>query len=154
MTNETQPDPQQPPKPPPRWKPGQSGNPKGRPKGVPNRMTLVRQELETPELLQFALAATVKAAKAGDVGALRLLLERIWPAPRSTYKAAEIDSRQARTLTQRGEAVVAAMLSGDIAADVGATMLAALAQQTRVVESEKLADRVAALEALLGANPE
>ena len=158
MSDETKPDnqPEQPPekKPHARWQKGQSGNPKGRAKGVPNRLTLVRQELETPELVQFALRATVQAAKAGDVGAIRLLLERIWPAPKSTYQTAQIDVARARTLSQRGEAVVAAMLAGDLSADVGQTMLAALAQQTRVVESEELTERVARLEALLsGDNP-
>lgn len=61
--------------------PGQSGNPAGRPKGSKNRITLLKQELET-ELREFAapqmkevLAKAFELASAGDRSMIKLLLE-------------------------------------------------------------------------------
>lgn len=57
---------------------GQSGNPAGRPRGARNRATVLAEKLmadDLPDVVQ----AVIKAAKAGDVRAARLVLERIVP---------------------------------------------------------------------------
>ena len=64
-----------------RFLPGKSGNPAGRPKGSKNKITLLKQELET-ELREFAapqmrevLAKAFELAQAGDRSMIKLLLE-------------------------------------------------------------------------------
>jgi len=68
-----------------RFKPGQSGNPGGRPKGF---STLVRKVLaESTEAggnmtnLEAIARKLIEMAIAGDIPAMRLVLDREWPKP-------------------------------------------------------------------------
>lgn len=130
---------------------GVSGNPAGRKPGSKNNLTLLREHLSTPDLLKDVLAKTVERAKDGDVQALKLLLDRLWPVQRSTLPAADV-SPSDDTLTAQGSAVLHAMLNGQIAADVGTAMLQGLQGQAKIIESEQLAERVAELERLASLN--
>lgn len=112
-------------------------------------MTLMREELSTPDLVKFALATTVAAARTGDVAAMKLILDRVWPAPRSTLPVGEPVAASGTSLIERGEAVITAALQAEMPPDVATLMLQALQAQARLVESEELIDRVARLEALL-----
>ena len=60
------------------WKPGQSGNPTGRPKGARNKATLAAEALLDGEAEQITRKA-IEKAKAGDMVAIRLCLDRIAP---------------------------------------------------------------------------
>lgn len=62
-----------------RFQQGQSGNPAGKPKGVRNKTTLAVQALLDGEGEEIARKA-IEAAKAGDMTAIRLVLERVLPA--------------------------------------------------------------------------
>ena len=132
--------------------PGRYGNPRGREPGSKNKLTLLREQLATPELLKFTVEATVTAAKNGDVGALKLLLERLWDVPRATLPGAEPIAGGAGTLAERGQAVIDAALASKIPADVAALMLQSLQGQARLVESEDLQARIEALERSFAAN--
>src|SRR5262245_4945736 len=60
------------------FKKGQSGNPKGRPRGSRNRATLAINALLDGEA-EVLTRKAIELAKAGDLTALRLCLDRIVP---------------------------------------------------------------------------
>jgi hypothetical protein len=57
---------------------GQSGNPAGRPRGAGNKTTLAVEALLDGEAKTITRKA-IELAKAGDISALRLCLDRIAP---------------------------------------------------------------------------
>ena len=126
-----------------RWKPGQSGNPAGKPKGA-GRFAALRESIaaHVPEIIEkLALQA-----KEGDGMAARLLLERVYPAMKSVEQAQSIELPKEGTLTEKGNAVLAAVAAGDLAPSQGAALIGAIGTLARVVEIDDLAARVAELE--------
>jgi hypothetical protein len=55
---------------------GQSGNPAGRPRGIRNKQTIAAEKLFAEDAEALARVA-IDLAKAGDISALRLCLDRI-----------------------------------------------------------------------------
>ena len=88
-----------------RWKSGESGNPSGRPPGS-GQLQKLRFALagDVPEIL----AALGAAAKAGDVQAARLILERILPPVKAIEQTVELRLPEGGTLTAQGRAVLSA----------------------------------------------
>jgi hypothetical protein len=131
------------PKRPGRWKPGQSGNPAGRKPGTGDvgRLRAAISE-QVPEIIN----RLVEAAKAGDVSAARLLLERVI----APLKAAEVAAPLALpegSLTEQGRAVMAAVAAGGLAPGQGTALLGALGTLAKLIEADELDRRIAALEA-------
>ena len=60
------------------YKKGQSGNPRGRPKGARNKTTLVVEALLDGEA-EVITRKAIEKAKAGDMTAIRLCLDRLAP---------------------------------------------------------------------------
>jgi hypothetical protein len=60
------------------WKKGESGNPTGKPAGARNKATIMVQAI-MERGAQEITDAVVTAAKGGDLGAARLVLERLVP---------------------------------------------------------------------------
>lgn len=105
----------------------------------------MRQEIakHTPDII----AKLVEKAKAGDVKAARVLLERVVPALKAEAAAVLLPELAAASgLVAQGEAVVRAVAASHLAPDTGALLLGALNQQSRLVEIEELERRIAALE--------
>ncbi len=124
------------------WKAGQSGNPRGRRPGTGETAKLrAAIAARVPELL----AAMLERALDGDVGAARLLLERV-VAPLKAAEAAEPLHLAGATLTEKGAAVLAAVANGALAPGQGAALLAGLGALARVREIDELAARITALE--------
>jgi len=128
-----------------KFRKGTSGNPKGRPKGLLDRRTVFREHLQqhATELVQ----KVVKLALAGDVGALRLCLERVCPALRPKDEPVKLGELKG-TLTEQGQAVLTAIGTGQLTPAEGASLLQGLAAQARLVETDDLARRVQALESI------
>ena len=124
------------------WKPGQSGNPKGRPPGT-GEVAKLRAALaaDVPEIL----AGLVSAAKAGDVQAARIILERVLPALKPIEHAQALPLPDG-SLTEQGRAVLAAVAAGELAPGQGAQLLAAVGSLARVVEIDELTQRIEQLE--------
>lgn len=125
------------------WRKGQSGNPKGRPPGRPDRRHLLR-ELIAPharELIDKAL----ELARAGDVGALRLLLERAVPPLRPVAEPVKFNL-PAGDLPTAARAVLQAAADGELAPGQAREFLAALADLGRLIELHDLEQRITRLE--------
>ncbi len=129
-------------RPPNQWQPGQTGNPKGRPPGQSD-ITKLRKSImnDAPDIL----AGLVTAAKAGDVQAARLILERVLPPLKPTEQSIELELT-GDTLTGQGRAVLSAVSAGALAPGQGSQLIAAIGALARVVEIDELSARITALE--------
>ena len=131
-------------RPPNQWQPGQTGNPKGRPPGQ-SEITRLRASLagDVPEIL----AGLVLAAKAGDVQAARLILERILPPVKPIEQGVALQLPEGGTLTAKASAVLSAAAAGDLAPGQAAQLIAALGTLAKISEVDELAARIEKLEA-------
>ena len=126
-----------------RWSKGESGNPAGRPKGIPNPQARLRKMINAEGIVK----RLEQAALDGDVQAARTLLERALPACRSTAEPVEIPELDvAPTLTGKAHSVLAAVADGRIPPDLGAQLVAAIGNVSKLVEVDELSRRVEALE--------
>ena len=124
------------------FSPGASGNPKGRPAGA-SAIAKLRAEIakHTPDII----AKQVELAKGGDAQAARLLLERVLP----PVKAAEATVRlelSGNSLADQGRSILAALAAGTLAPGQAAQLLQALGVQAKLIETDELAARIAAME--------
>jgi hypothetical protein len=97
-----------------RFQPGQSGNPAGKPKGARNRTTVAMEALLDGE----AEAITRKAidlAKTGDMAAIRLCFDRLYPPRRDRHIHFEIPRlKSAADASQAAAAIVEAVAAGEL----------------------------------------
>lgn len=131
------------------WKPGQSGNPRGRKPGT-GRMTALRQQMA--DSLPGILEMLTQAAKAGDVQAIRLLLDRTI-APLRPLEAMVTLRLPDGSLADQARAVVASVAAGGLSPGQGAQLVAAIASMGRLVDIEDLAERLEKLEAANAPTP-
>lgn len=131
-----------------RFQKGQSGNPAGRAPGTRNTSTQLRQMIvdDLPEILGVLRTAALQ----GDVPAASLLLGRVLPPLRAESATVEVISNGS-TLSQRAEAIVASVLSGEIPGDIASSLMSALVAQARVLETDELLLRIERLETALNA---
>lgn len=133
-----------------KFKPGRSGNPKGRPRGTVNRSTRLIQALDRD--LSKLITATKKQALAGDMQAMKILLDRALPIRRATLEPIDLPAlAKAQTLTEKADAIMEAIASGQLAPDTGSTMLASLDHLSQILETDSLIQRIEALEAATNA---
>lgn len=136
-------------RPPNQWQPGQTGNPKGRPPGQ-SEITKLRKSImnDAPDIL----AGLVTAAKAGDVQAARLILERVLPPVKPMEQAIELELT-GDTLTEQGRAVLSAVSTGALPPGQGGQLIAAIGALARVAEIDELTARIIKLEESKNAKP-
>ena len=129
------------------FQPGASGNPKGRTPGTRNRSTIAAEELLDGEA-QALTRKAISMALDGDGLALRLCLERILPPRRSRMIRIDLPpvTDAATVAIAQGE-VIAAVASGEICPDDGATVSALLEARRRAIETVEMEARLAAVEA-------
>ncbi len=130
-----------------KWQSGQSGNPSGRKPGT-GKIDKLRSALakELPDVLE----ALVTQAKAGDTGAIKLILERTVPALRPVDTAAPLNLPVDGGLADQGRAVLAALASGYLPVNQAAGILQGLGNLAKLVELDELEKRIAALEGKQG----
>lgn len=125
-----------------RFAPGRSGNPRGR---ASSESRGLRAKLATDG--EAVLTVVLEAAKAGDLAACKLVLDRIVPALKPTAAPVRVDLPEQAGLAGTARAFVLAAASGAMPADVAAQMVTAVASLARIVEIDDLARRLDALEA-------
>jgi hypothetical protein len=126
---------------------GQSGNPEGRPPGARNRATILAEQLLEGEAEAIARVA-IEKAKDGDIGALRLCLDRLTP-PRKA-RTLEVDLPALESPADAAEAlsaVAAAVGEGAIAPSEAADIVKVVDGFARVYEIVALEQRISDLEA-------
>jgi hypothetical protein len=89
-----------------------------------------------PEIIQ----SLIDAAKQGDVGAARVLLNRCVPALKAEAQAINLPVKE--TLPEQGNEIIKATMGGQIPADIGAGLITALAAQGKLVELEEISERL------------
>ena len=93
----------------------------------------------------------VEMAKAGDMGAMRIVMERLCPPPRAESEPVHIPQlAQAETLTDAARAVVTAVGHGQISPTAALEVLSALGALAKVVETDELARKVKELQEKMG----
>ena len=128
-----------------KWQTGQSGNPGGRKPGS-GKIDKLRAALakELPEVLE----ALIAQAKAGDTGAIKLVLERTVPALRPVDAPVKIPGKRGKdSMQDRIEGITDLMLSGELPASVAASLLDVLTARAKMVELADLQQQVAELKA-------
>ena len=128
-----------------RFEKGRSGNPSGRPPGRPDKRNVLRRLLE-PHAGEIVDKA-IELAKAGDTTALRLCLERLIPPLRAQVPSMQLVNSVPETLSGQGQEIIIAMLEGRVSPDTATIMVRALSGQARIIEVDKLVQRIEKLEA-------
>jgi hypothetical protein len=109
---------------------GQSGNPAGKPKGARHKTTLAVQALLDGEAENITRKA-IEAAMAGDITAIRLVLERILPARKDSPITLELPAiSNSSNVVELMQAVLDAVSNGEIT-PLEANALAGVVEQWR-----------------------
>ena len=128
------------------WQKGQSGNPAGRPRGSRNKTSILMQNLLEDEAEAIARKA-IEMAKAGDMAAIRVCMDRLAPARRGAAISCELPPVE----TSGGAvAAMAAIIAAVAAGDVTPAEAASLA---RVIDRYMFARSLAELEHRQQAEP-
>ena len=120
--------------------PGQSGNPAGRPRGQRNRHGIGLLERHSVKLLRNL----IRQAEAGDLRALEICADRLWPKLKSSYKTLEVPLGE-DVATQARE-ILSGVFTGVIPADQAELMISTLLAYSHAVEMTELERRISALE--------
>ena len=121
------------------------GNP-GRPAGSRNKATHLAQALLDGEA-ELLMRTAVEQAVAGNVGALRLCLDRLVPLRRERTVAVALPPVETASDAVKAAGQVAALVgAGELTPSEGQALASVIEAQRRAIETEELERRVSALE--------
>lgn len=133
------------------FKQGQSGNPSGRPVGSRNKATLAVQALFDNEAEAIG-RKVIELALAGDMTAIKLVLERILPPRRDvpiTIEIPEINQIEDTTIAMKN--ITQAVASGELTPSEGEAITGLIEQQRKNMETVILKKQIKSLEAVIKA---
>jgi hypothetical protein len=128
------------------FQPGQSGNPNGRPRGARNRTTVAIEALLEGEGEALTRKA-IELAKAGDMQALRLCMDRLAPPRRDSpvvFDLPEMKSVGDAVLAMG--ALVKAVAEGDLTPTEAAELTRMVQAFARIIETAEFEERIRKLE--------
>lgn len=121
------------------------GNP-GKPSGARNLATRAAEALLEGEA-ETLTRTCIELAKRGDTVALRLALERIYPAPKGRRLVFHLPTIESADDVAKGlAAVIGAVAAGELAVDEAAGVAGLLEQRRKAIETIDFERRLAALE--------
>jgi hypothetical protein len=129
------------------FKSGQSGNPKGRPRGARSKVS--SRVVETLEAsIDKVLPAIIEKAVEGNPAALKIIFDRISPAPRTPprepYELGALDDITA--CAGEVKRLASAVAAGDVDEDHAAAIRATIESAAKMFEHVDLEARLAAIE--------
>jgi hypothetical protein len=128
------------------FEPGQSGNPAGRPVGSRNKATLAIESLLEGELESITRAA-VEAAKNGDMAAVRIVMDRVYPARKSRPIHIELPPvADAAGVSAALDAVLVAVSNGELLLEEAEALTSLLEARRRAIETHDFELRIQRLE--------
>ena len=129
-----------------RFKPGQSGNPEGRRAGSRSAALVALDKLGEDSANEI-VQAMIDKAKSGDGVTGRLILERVWPARKGARIAFDMpEVKSAGDIPSVVAAINRQAANGELSPDEAALIVALLDAQRKAIETNELAERLAALE--------
>jgi Family of unknown function (DUF5681) len=128
------------------WKPGQSGNPKGRPQGSRHKISVAVENLLDGEAETLTRKA-IELALAGDLAALRICLDRVFPVRRDRPINFQLPSiASAGEASKASAAVVAAVAAGDLTPSEGGEIGKLIEGYVKTLEVTDFEERLSRLE--------
>lgn len=123
-----------------RWLPGVSGIPAGRPKGARNKATLMAQWM-LEEDGEGVGRSVVALAKAGDLRAIRLCLDRLYPRPRDRHVAFDLPPIETEADVGRAlAALMRAVAEGELTPSEAASLAGLAERAARALARERERD--------------
>lgn len=122
---------------------GCSGNPTGRPPGISDKRVQLRALLEPSK--EKLIRKAVSLALAGEVGALKLCIERLIPVLRPTSEPVQINLPTG-TLSEQAESIFLETVKGKLLPDDAKQLLELLHGRLKIHEIESLEERISDLE--------
>ncbi len=125
---------------------GQSGNPAGRPRGSRNMASIRMQEM-LEQKADALVNKVVELAIAGNIGALRLCLDRLVPTRTNEPLVCEMPRLQkASDAVAAIAGLASAAAAGDVTADEAAKLAKVISLYVNTLEAHEYEDRLAKLE--------
>jgi hypothetical protein len=132
---------------------GKSGNPAGRPKGSKNRATLLVMAAMEGEL-NAIVKTIIFAAKAGDMAAARLVIDKLIPAAKEHRISIALPVvKDVAGCTAAQAKVLKAVTAGELLPGEAEALSALIENQRRGLESSDHAARLLAIEEALKLKP-
>jgi hypothetical protein len=134
--------------PPHAFKPGQSGNPKGKPTGTRSKSTTLLLSLMQDGADEIT-KAVITAAKAGDLVAARIIIDRLIPPARERPVSLALpDTATAAGIAAAQNAILQAVADGELLPGEAATLAGIVEARRRAIETVEFEQRLAVLEGL------
>jgi uncharacterized protein DUF5681 len=128
------------------FKPGRSGNPVGKAKGTRHRITVLAEKMMEDDA-PAVVTAVLGAAKAGDMTAARIILDRVAPARRGRPVKFTLPTLETAAEIVRGlGAIITAVADGTLTPDEAAAVANLIEIKRKAVETFEIERRVADLE--------
>ena len=121
-----------------KWQKGQSGNPGGKPKGCKHKATRAALKLLEGDLKAITQKC-IAAAKAGDLTAIKLILDKFLPAAKElpvTLKLPKVDG--VADIPKALGAIIKAVADGELTTEQGQSLAAMLEAYRKGIETTEI----------------
>ena len=125
---------------------GKSGNPRGKPKGTRHRSSLIAEQLFAGEI-QNICKTVIEEAKAGDMQAAKIILDRLLPSRKDTPIQIDLPKIESSSDVVRAVGcIINAVGIGQISPSEGEALARIVDIHTKALELNEFERRLAALE--------